>query len=62
MGGGTDGAVHTTDRDGNPNVFRLDEDEGKLGLGACSADPLDGWDSDDRFVFRLRKKLSSSEA
>jgi hypothetical protein len=27
MGSGIDGTVHITDRDGNPNVFNLNEDD-----------------------------------
>ncbi len=50
------------DRDGYPDVFLLDEDVGELELSAHDAGPDDRWASDDQFVFRLRKKLSSSEA
>ena len=57
MGSGTDGAAHTTDRDGNPNVLSLDEGEGKLKLNANNAKPLNRWNADNRFVFRVRKSF-----
>jgi hypothetical protein len=49
-------------RDGRPHVFYLNEDDGELKLHANYALPHHRWPSDYQFVFRLRKKLSSSES
>ena len=57
MGSGMDGVAHTTDRDGNPNVFNLNEDGGELKLNANNAKPDNRWNPDNRFVFRLRKSF-----
>ena len=43
-----------TDRDGNPRVFRLCSDSGKLVLNG-PAEPVIRWSDDDQFVFRFRK-------
>ncbi len=59
MGGGIDGVAHVTDRDGNPNVFNLNEDDGELKLNADNAKPDNRWNSDNQFVFRLRKSFLS---
>lgn len=44
-----------TDRDGGPNVFDLDFDGGRLGLGGIDARPDDRWDAGNPWVFRFRK-------
>ncbi len=49
-----------TDRDGDPDVFSLREGAGELELYADCARPDGRWHSGIQFVFRLRKKLSSS--
>ncbi len=59
MGSGIDGVAHIADRDGNPNVFNLNEDGGELKLNANNAKPDNRWNSDNRFVFRLRKSFLS---
>ena len=43
-----------TDRAGDPHVFHLDNDGGRLELLGDIAKPDDWWDGDDEFVFRFR--------
>ena len=42
-------------RDGDPSVFRLDSDGGRLKLDYYDARPDERWYDSRRFVFRLRK-------
>ncbi len=51
--------MHVTDRDGNPNVFNLNEDEDELKLNANNAHADNKWNSDNQFVFRHRKSFLS---
>ena len=53
--GGTDGALHRTDRDGNPNIFKLARNEDGLWLNGDWADLGCQWDLEDVLVFSLRK-------
>ena len=47
-----------TDRNGNPNVFNLERNEDGLWLNNNWAKPENRWNSDYKFVFRLRKLKS----
>ena len=44
-----------TDRVGDPDVFNLGSDGGRLELHVVSAEPDERWSDDSQFVFRLRK-------
>lgn len=60
--GGPDGAVYTTDSDGNPNVFELKRNDDKRWLNGNWANPDDKWNLDNEIVFRLRKSAYFSLA
>lgn len=63
MDGGTDGRMHVTDSDGNPNVFNVGRnDDGKQLLNANYANPDNRWNLGNEIVFRLRKSLHFSPA
>jgi len=47
-----------TDSDGSPSVFRLGRSDDGLWLRGSWARPVDEWDPDRKFVFRLRKSES----
>lgn len=49
-------ARHTiTDSNGNPNVFNLERNEDGLWLNNNWANPDNRWNSENEFVFGLRK-------
>ena len=54
-GSGIDGISYITDRDGNPNVFKLKRNEGGLWLNDNWANSDNHWNPDNEFVFALRK-------
>jgi len=63
MGGGTGGAAHITDSDGNPNVFYVKRnDDGKRWLNANWVNPDNEWNLDNEVVFRLCNSLYFSSA
>jgi hypothetical protein len=55
-GSGIDGAAYINDSDGNPNVFNVNRNgDGKSWLNDNWAKPDNRWNSNNEFVFRLRK-------
>ena len=56
-GSAQDGAAYKTDRDGNPDVFKLKHDENGLWLNDNWTKPENRWNPDNEFVFALRKSL-----
>ena len=56
-GSGTDGASHTTDRDGNLNIFNVEHDDDDLWLNGNNGHPDNFWNADNRFVFGRRNYL-----
>lgn len=60
---GTDGYMHVTDSNGNPNVFNVKRnDDGKRWLNANYANPNDHWNLDNTIVIVLRNSLHSLPA
>lgn len=59
MGSGMEGRSYISDRDGNPNVFKLEHNDDGLWLNDNWANPTNRWNPDNEFVFRLRKYLLS---
>jgi len=60
MGGGIDGAVYTTDSDGNPNAFNVNRNgDGKRWLNTNWFNPTNRLGLDNSVVFRLRKSFLS---
>ena len=57
MGSGLDGIAYDTDRNGNPNVFKLERNADGTWLNNNWANPDDKWNPDNEFVFRLRKSF-----
>ena len=55
MGGGKDGKLHITDRNGNPNVFNLEHNDNGLWLNNNWTNPTNKWNLDNELMFRLRK-------
>lgn len=60
MGSDIDGASHDTDRNGNPNVFKLERNADGTWLNNNWANPDNKWNPDNEFVFRLRKSFLSA--
>ncbi len=52
-----DGTLYKTDRDGNPNVFNMNRNADGLWLNTNNAKPSNRWNSNNEFVFRLRKYI-----
>ena len=50
-----DGSTYNrTDRDGNPNVWNVNANDGKRWLNVNNAKPTNRWNADNKFVFRSR--------
>lgn len=60
MGSDTDGTLHDTDRNRNPNVFKLERNADGLWLNNNWANPDNEWNPDNEFAFRLRKSFLSA--
>lgn len=58
-GGGKDGVLYKTDRDGNPNVFNLNRNDDGLWLNNNWTNPTNRWNANYEFVFSLRNSLHS---
>lgn len=54
MGSAIDGTSYISDRNGNPNVFKLERNEDGLWLNDNWANPGNRWNPENRFVFTLR--------
>ena len=59
-GSGTEGTTHATDRDGNRNIFAVDNDNDELWLNDNNGHPDNFWNADNRFVFVRRNYLRFS--
>ena len=55
-GSGHDGISYKTDRDGNPNVFKLERNDDGLWLNENWASPDNRWNPDNEFIFVLPSK------
>ena len=55
LGSDIEGIVHTTDRNGDPNVFNLNHNGDQPKLNANNAKSDKRWNSNNKFVFRYRK-------
>lgn len=56
-----EGALHTTDSNGNLNVFNVEHDKDERWLNANNGNPDNFWNADNRFVFvRPRNSLHFS--
>lgn len=60
MGSELDGVAHITDRNGNPNVFKLERNDDGLWLNNNWAKPDNKWNPNNKFAFCLRKYLLSA--
>lgn len=60
MDSDTDDLLHNTDSDGNPNVFKLECDDGGLRLNNNWAKPDNEWNPNNKFAFRLRNCFLSA--
>jgi hypothetical protein len=49
--------IYITDRDGNPNVFKVEHNDDGLWLYDGWARPAREWNPDNVFVFRLGKSI-----
>jgi len=49
-----DGPAYITDRNDNPNVFNLSTNGEQLELNGNNAKPSNRWNTDNKFVFRVR--------
>lgn len=58
--GGTDGTLHITDSDGNPNLFKVDRNDDKLWLNDNDGRLDNRWNGNNRFVFLRRKSFHFS--
>lgn len=58
-GGGIDGALYTTDSDGNPNVFNVERNDDGSWLNTNWTNPDNRWGLDNVVVFGARNFLQS---
>ncbi len=52
-----DGTLYRTDRNGNPNVFRIDHDDNGMWLNNNWANPTNKWNPNNEFLFSLREYI-----